>query len=291
MPRSTVVAPVRVFLVVIVTVFTIEAMIMLGPVARHPFSLEAARSGLIDAMALITVLCPVLWLLVVRPLRVLLLQRGQLLQRVFEVQEEERARLARDLHDEIGQAQTAVLLGLRSLLAATTLEQAKARAQSVYDISTGAIDATRRLSRGLSPVVLTDFGLAQALECMCADMRSATGASVDFSSKDPFPRLRPDTEIALYRVAQEALTNAVRHAHATKIAVDLSSDGDSAVLRVSDNGVGMPGDRNRTTVGGLGLAGMRERVALMNGRLAINSSQSTGTAITISVPLRIPAHE
>lgn len=291
MQRSSLVAPTVVFLIVIVTVFSTEAVIMLGPLASHPFSEEAARVAMADATVLVAVLCPVLWLSVVRPLRLLSLQRGRLLRRLFEVQETERARLARDLHDGIGQSQTAILLGLRSVLAAADLERARERAQIAYDMASGAIDATRRLARGLSPAILKDFGIAQALQSVCTDLQAATSIEISCDATPDLPRLDHETEVTLFRLAQEALTNAVRHADATSIRVQLENVDDRVRLRVADNGKGMTPEPRRSPGSGLGVAGMRERARLHGGKFQFHSSPQSGTVVEVSFPSGDAGHE
>lgn len=284
MQRLKIVAPTRVFLVVMLTVFATEAMIMLGPLARHPFSGEAVRMAMVDSLTLVAVLCPVVWLTVVRPLRDLSHQRGRLLRRLFEVQEVERARLARDLHDEIGQNQTAILLGLRALLGATDLEKAREQARVIYDISSRAIDATRRLARGLSPAILADFGIAQALAGLCEDLQAATDIEVSFHAESGLPQLGAEGEVALFRMAQEALTNAVRHAQATRIEVELERSSDRTVLRVTDDGKGLRAEPRGDGAFGLGLAGMRERARLLGGTFRIGPGPGEGTVVEVELP-------
>lgn len=278
------VSPLRVFALVLAIVFAVEYTIMALLVAAVPGPRTSAALSLIDSLALVAALCPALWLLVVRPLRRLVAERGALLARTLTIQEEERARLARDLHDELGQAQTAVLLGLRSVANARSLEEARERAESVHEIAVGAVESTRRMARGLSPSVLTDFGLPAAVERVCEDVSAATGIDITRAIDTGRERLHPSIEIAAYRVVQEALTNAVKHAGATAIDVRLHLGGDRLVLEVSDDGRGLPNAHD--TGSGLGLAAMRQRVVLLGGEFRVTSAPASGTILRATIPAR-----
>lgn len=278
------VSPLRVFALVLAIVFAVEYAIMAVLASAEPLPRTSAALSLLDSLALVAALCPALWLLVVRPLRSLVAERGALLARTLTIQEEERSRLARDLHDELGQAQTAVLLGLRSVANARSLEEARERAESVHDIAVGAVESTRRMARGLSPGVLIDFGLAEAVERVCEDV-SAAGEIEIIRRIDTGPdRLHPTLEIAAYRVIQEALTNAIKHAGATSIRVGLRLERGRLHLEVTDNGRGLPVTHDAGS--GLGLAGMRERVVLLGGEFRLTSSPATGTTLRAALPAR-----
>lgn len=313
MRRPDVISPIKVMLVVLAVVFAVEAAIMmllmsgmgpgLGPRilaflgaptesagrSGHPPSMELLLS-LIDALVLVAVLCPVLWLLIVRPLRALGAERGELLMRSLTIQEEERAKLARDLHDELGQTQTAILLGIQSITGASSLDQARTQAASVQHMAGAAVETTRRIARGLSPSVLLDFGLGVAVERVCEDIASASGISVHRDLGIGQRRVDPTVEIAAYRVIQEALSNAVRHADASIIRVMLDIVGDELRLLVEDDGRGMaPGTARPPDSHGLGLVGMRERVVLLRGAFAVHASPGSGTRIIASFPLKRPS--
>ncbi len=281
------VSPLRVFVLVLAIVFAVELAIMALLVAAVPGQRTSAVLSLIDSLALVAALCPALWLLVVRPLRSLVAERGALLTRTLTIQEQERARLARDLHDELGQAQTAVLLGLRSVANARSLEEARERAESVHEVAVGAVEATRRMARGLSPSVLTDFGLHEAVERVCEDVSAATGTDIARTIDIGALRLHPSIEIAAYRVVQEALTNAVKHAEAKVISVALRLENHRLTLEVRDDGRGLPypGDAGS----GLGLASMRQRVLLLGGEFRLSSTPGAGTSLRASFPAEPPS--
>ncbi|SMO78701.1 two-component system, NarL family, sensor kinase [Thalassovita litoralis] len=210
-----------------------------------------------------------------------------LTQRVFDAQEEERSRVARELHDGISQ----ILVGVRYALDTTKrrLTQGDARAADTLDrgISnlSGAIQEVRRISRDLRPGVLDDLGLGPAIKTLAEDFSARTGIETDFSTVVFRNRLDQESKIALYRIAQEALTNIERHSGATRVQMDLRGHRTGATLRISDNGQGIPQSRQtKGGPGGLGLRNMQERIDQLDGTLTISSSR-TGTEIVAKVPL------
>jgi two-component system NarL family sensor kinase len=209
-----------------------------------------------------------------------------LTQRVFDAQEEERGRVARELHDGISQ----ILVGVRYALdtARRRFASGDARAPQMLDKGlehlSGAIQEVRRISRDLRPGVLDDLGLGPAIKALTDDFGARTGIETRFETVVFRNRLDPDAKIALYRIAQEALTNIERHANATRVTVDVRGHKRGATLRISDNGHGIPLDRNGNARGGLGLRNMQERVEQLDGTLRILSSR-TGTVIVAEVPL------
>ena len=205
-----------------------------------------------------------------------------LTQRIFETQEEERGRVARELHDSISQ----MLVGVRYTLelARKRLSSGDARASDSLgqgiDNLNSAIQEVRRISRDLRPGVLDDLGLGPALQALTEDFGKRTGIETKFETVVFRNRLDQDAKIALYRIAQEALTNIERHSGATKVTMFVRGTKSGAVLRIEDNGRGMPMNRND----GLGLRNMAERVERLDGTLRILSSR-TGTLIEAQVPL------
>jgi len=212
----------------------------------------------------------------------------RLTQRVFDAQEEERSRVARELHDGISQ----ILVGVRYALdtARRRLEAGDDRAAETLDKGigylSGAIQEVRRISRDLRPGVLDDLGLGPALKALIDDFGHRTGIETAFDTVVFRNRLDGEARIALYRVAQEALTNIERHSGATRVTLDIRGHSRGATLRISDNGCGIehaaapangPGS-------GLGLRNMQERIEQLDGTLRILSSKS-GTVIEASVPL------
>jgi two-component system NarL family sensor kinase len=213
----------------------------------------------------------------------------ELTQRVFDAQEEERRRVARELHDGISQ----ILVGVRYVLDTARrrlgrgdTEAAQQPLDRGIDHLGTAIDEVRRISRDLRPSALDDLGLGPAIKALTEDFSDRTGIEVDFTTVVFRGRLDQDSRIALYRIAQEALTNIERHSGATRVEMDLRGHKSGATLRVMDNGAGFS-DADTRAGAGLGLRNMQERVEQLDGTLRILSSrgQSTGTVIEAHIPL------
>ena len=205
------------------------------------------------------------------------------LRRVVGAQEVERRRLARELHDETGQALTSILLGLKGLEERLEGEEALEAAHELRELVVSTLQDVRRLAVELRPTALDDFGLVPALERLAESFGMQTGIQVDFEAALPDERLPEELETALYRIVQECLTNVVKHAQATRVSVLLTSRDGIAKAVVEDDGRGFGSETARD--GGFGLIGMRERLALLGGRLEIESNE-TGTTIAAEVPLR-----
>jgi signal transduction histidine kinase len=205
------------------------------------------------------------------------------LRRVVTAQELERRRLARELHDETGQALTTILLGLRTVEEASTPGEARTAAASVRELVLETLQDVRRLAVELRPKALDDFGLVPALERLTVTFAEQTGIDVDFQAVLPSTRLPAEVETTLYRIVQEALTNVVKHARANRISILVTRKDGSVTAVIEDDGGGF--DPAHTRDGGLGLIGMRERVALVGGRIEIESSAESGTALVAEVPL------
>ena len=206
------------------------------------------------------------------------------LRRVVAAQELERRRLARELHDETGQALTSVLLALRPLEEKAADEATRAVVAEVRELVVATLHDVRRLAVELRPKALDDFGLEAALERLTQTFAEQAGLPADFHARLGNERLPEEVETALYRIVQEALTNIVKHAQASRVSVVLTRKGDSAVAVIEDDGLGF--DEDETRDGGFGLVGMRERVALLDGRVTIEASRGSGTSIVAEVPLR-----
>ncbi len=206
-----------------------------------------------------------------------------LTERIIDTQEEERGRVARELHDSISQ----ILIGVRYAVELAKRQVAAkddGATQSLdkgIDGLTDAIHEVRRISADLRPGVLDDLGLGPALKSLIEDFKARTGLETEFTTVVFRNRLDQDAKTALYRIAQEALTNVERHAEATKVTLDVFGHRRGATLRIKDNGGGMDNARRD---GGLGLRNMQERIDQLNGTLRVMST-SGGTTIEASVPL------
>jgi two-component system, NarL family, sensor histidine kinase DevS len=206
------------------------------------------------------------------------------LQRVVAAQELERRRLARELHDETGQALTSILLGLRGLEDVKDEATLKAAVGEVRELVRSTLQDVRRLAVELRPKALDDFGLVAALERLTESFAEQTGMTIEFVPNLPGDgRFAPEVETALYRLVQESLTNIVKHARAKSVSIVLTRRPDSVSVIVEDDGVGF--EPGRETGDGIGLIGMRERVGLFGGRVVIESRPGAGTTVVADVPL------
>jgi signal transduction histidine kinase len=208
-------------------------------------------------------------------------------ERVVSAQEEERQRISRELHDDLGQALTTHLLALRNLQEDLSLpvEMMFERLQSLHDQSYEILVKIRRLARDLRPPVLDALGLKVAMQTYCTEFTRRTHLPVIFEADEDasLPEL-PDTyNTTLYRALQEALTNVVKHAQASQVWVDLSVEDDRVNLTVQDNGIGLGEEKSNSN--GIGLAGLRERITIAGGTLNISSAAKRGTVLSAQFPL------
>jgi two-component system sensor histidine kinase UhpB len=207
--------------------------------------------------------------------------RREAARTALEAQESERLRVAQELHDEIGQTLTAVTIQAERAADGDPAEAPRALrdvANSVRD----SLDEVRRIARELRPEALDDLGLVNALIALCNRMDGQYGPRIERDLQGTLPPLPPEIELVLYRIAQEGLTNAVRHANARSITLWLQADAESVALRVRDDGDGMP---RHLPEGTSGLAGMRERALLVGGRFSIESVPRRGTEVRLRIRL------
>jgi signal transduction histidine kinase len=205
------------------------------------------------------------------------------LRRVVEGQELERRRLARELHDETGQALTSILLGLKHVEEARTADDARAAAARLREQIVETLQSVRRLAVELRPSALDDFGLEPALERLAEAFGERSGIAVDIQANLDSVRLPEEVETALYRIVQEALTNVAKHAEATRVSVVVTRRQNAVTAVIEDDGHGFGASGGSGD--GLGLAGMKERVGLLGGRLAIESTEGAGTTVVAEVPV------
>ena len=199
---------------------------------------------------------------------------------VLRAQEEERKRVARDLHDEVNQALTAILLRLEAT-SQSAPPQLAGELSEVKALASRAMEELLGLARQLRPAALDDHGLVAAIDGQVRRFSEQTGIAAALAASGQSERLSGDGQLVVYRVAQEALANAARHAGATRVDVELASGGDGAELRVRDDGRGFDPAAER---GGLGLEGMAERARLVEGALWVRSAPGAGTEIELHVP-------
>jgi signal transduction histidine kinase len=201
-------------------------------------------------------------------------------RRVVEAQELERARLARELHDETGQALTSILLGLKPFEANAKGEDLEA-VGALRELVVSTLQNVRRLAVELRPSALDDLGLVPAIDRL-AQSFGETGVHVDVEAPIGDARLPEAVETTLYRIAQEAVTNIAKHAEATRLSITLTRKNGSIAVIIEDDGKGFDPS---TEVDGLGLLGMRERLALVGGTLRIETAPGAGTTIAAEVPV------
>ncbi|GAB4558946.1 MAG: hypothetical protein Kow0047_04460 [Anaerolineae bacterium] len=211
--------------------------------------------------------------------------RGQLLERVLAAQEEERQRIARELHDEAGQALTSLMVGLRLLEQHVSSPEARSRLADLKRTAEGVLEGLHRLAVALRPASLDHLGLVAALRQHIETFGRQHQLAVQFEAVGlDGERLPAEVETAVYRIVQEALTNVIRHAHATHVDVLLERRGNHLIALVEDDGVGFtpesPQDQAR-----LGLFGMRERAEMLRGHLTIESAPGSGTTVYVEIPL------
>ncbi len=206
-------------------------------------------------------------------------ERRESSARVLAAQESERLRIARELHDEIGQTLTAV--ALRAEYAAERSGGEHPELAELAEVVRRSLADVRRISLELRPGALDELGLVNALISLCVRVDVESRLGVHRHLEGPLPKLCPDVELAIYRVAQEALTNAMRHSNAAEVVVTLTRIEDGLALCVKDNGRGLP---EHLREGG-GLTGMRERAMLIGGELEIESTAAGGVTVTLRLPL------
>ncbi len=205
-------------------------------------------------------------------------ERGAASAQALSAQESERQRIARELHDEIGQSLTAVLLGLKRTMdrAPNDLHD---ELRTVQEMIRASLDEVRQVARRLRPGVLEDLGLYSAINALATDFAEASQVRVTRRLDQQLPALSSDAELVVYRIAQESLTNIARHAGASRAELSLTSERNAVVLRITDDGRGIGGSTE-----GAGIRGMRERALLIGAHLTLNARPGGGTEVRLVVP-------
>jgi two-component system sensor histidine kinase UhpB len=206
-------------------------------------------------------------------------ERRSSMRRVLTAQEAERRRVAQELHDQIGQNLTAVILELKRARAEPEVDASEALADA-QELARESLDELHRISQRLRPAMLDDLGLGSALAELCDGVSRRTGVAIEHDVASNLPRLGHNHELVIYRVAQEALTNALRHAECSQVSVRLQRIDDAVTLRVTDDGVGMNGARPSG-----GINGMRERALTIGARLSVGAADGRGVEVKLRVPV------
>lgn len=209
----------------------------------------------------------------------------ELIDHQERIREDERKRIAREIHDELGQHLLALRIDVSLLKEKAHNSSAKReeRVDEILEHIDAAVKSVRTIINNLRPTVL-DLGLVPSLEWQAKDFQRRNKMECYLTIHDDNLKLDDERSIVLFRVLQEALTNVVRHAEATEVQIELLKDNDKLIMRVADNGVGMPKVRNRK-IKSFGLAGIRERIGMLNGEFSIDSGDH-GTILTFAIPVK-----
>jgi signal transduction histidine kinase len=239
------------------------------------------RSLLIGAVIVIVALGSVAAALATRRLLRLETQTRALSMQLLQAQEQERRSIARELHDEIGQSLSGLLLDVGSAASSAGAGSVRTRLEAIAETAERIIEELRRIALSLRPSMLDDLGLTQALEWQAREVGRRSGLSVDVDAEDSAGQLPEAHRTCIYRVTQEALQNCVSHAGATHVRIGLRRTAATVSIRVEDDGKGFPASRTR----GLGLLGMEERVLQLGGRLRVLSEPGRGTVVSAELPV------
>ena len=281
------VAAAWVFAIFLVAVVAVEFGIMLILPRLIPRAASETQTAILDATILAVILAPLAWLGFVRPLRKLSATRGKLLEQLLASQEAERRRLAADLQDGLGQNLTTVLLRLKVIEDTAQVPAVLENAAALREIVADSLAEIRRMVRNARPPVLDDLGLAAALERQLEEVAAATGITGGVTWHGAAARLPESVETVVYRVVQEAVTNAARHAAAGRIDVSIDCQRDFVVATVEDDGRGFDVRLAlRPERHPFGLLSMRERAASLGGSIDVASGSGGGTRVRMTLPLR-----
>jgi two-component system sensor histidine kinase UhpB len=207
-------------------------------------------------------------------------ERQESNRRAIRARETESRRIGQELHDEIGQRLTGVLLQLQRALEPDQGEVRRAQVLEAQELVRSTLDEIGRIAWQLRPGILDDLGLVEALTALKDDLDERTDARIELRVSEPIPRLGGDGDLAVYRIAQESLTNALRHGHARRIELALAAHDDGVRLRVRDDGRGLPLAHSE----GAGMRGMRERALVVGGNLRIDSEPGEGVSVVLEAP-------
>ena len=203
-------------------------------------------------------------------------------RRALAAQEHVQHRIARELHDEVGQTLTAI--AIQAQHGADTAASDAEPWRNIVQLAQESLDDVRRIGRDLRPEALDDLGLVNALIALCTRIAEQSGIAIERRLSGPLPARSAEVDLVVYRVAQESLTNVMRHSEASRAVVSLDQGGGELVLSVRDDGTGIAHPPRQ---GATGIAGMRERAMLIGARLTVRSKPGSGTEVTLEVPLEM----
>jgi signal transduction histidine kinase len=223
--------------------------------------------------------------------------RGQILSQIIEAQEDERKRIARELHDEYGQMLTGLIMSIESAETTTAasssaegngLSRLREKLSNLKRVASEALDGMRRMTLDLRPAMLDDLGLAAAVRAFLQANLEDAGIGVEFTTNTSGESLSPEAKIALYRIIQESVNNIIKYAEASNVRISLQAGEDRITASIEDDGRGFDVDRVYSTRIGaqsLGLLGIQERATLLGGTFQIRSEEGVGTRLTVEIPL------
>lgn len=282
-----VVRPTRLFLVFLTVTFVVEYGLMF----LLPLLVPKVETGLVaflDASVLTLVLAPLVWFGFLVPL----IQHGRIRSRllgwILSAQEGERGRIARDLHDDLGQSLTSLLIGLKWIEETAQGEGVRDRAKILRGQTAQTLEGVRHLVRGLRPSVLDDVGLEAALQKLLRDRQGTNDVEVALVVEMGTKSWSGEIETGVYRLVQEGLTNALKHSGASRVEVGVKGQAGDAIVEIIDNGAGFDAKRalrGELGEGSFGLWSMRERVELLGGEFRLESSPGYGCRILARIPL------
>jgi len=280
-------SPLRVWLLVLAVVSATEAMVMVVLPSLLPEDPSLTLEATVDSVLLTVIVSPLLWWFIDRPLRATNRLRAEFLAEYFARTEVERRHIAYDLHDGVGQSLTLLVSGLKSAWPESDEPDSVKRQHLLQQLARQALTDVKRLALGLRPSLLDDFGLGPALESIVKDFSEHHQLNVSLDTTEFADRRLPEAiETAIFRIAQESLTNVAKHAQSKRVFVTLRNTAGTVELSVRDDGVGIPAHfLNGSNGRHLGLTGMRERATLLGGEMTIVSSPSQGTQLTVRVPI------
>lgn len=288
-------SPTAIWLLLLVVLFATEYGIMLLLPTIVSADPAPVAEALIDAVAITAVLAPIIWWTLVRPLREVIRLRTHFLGDLFTAIEAERRQTAHELHDGVGQQLGLLVSRLRSVHESSPHPEEAARCGEFYQLAQAALVEVKRVALGLRPSLLDDLGLAPALDKVVRDCRQQTTLDITLDASALEGKRLPATlETAVFRIVQEALANILKHAGARHAAIAVTHQDPWLTLAINDDGCGFdPREIMRSTIHGshLGLSGMRERIALLGGRFALDATPGRGCRLTITLPCDGKLHE
>ncbi|WP_144973247.1 sensor histidine kinase [Bremerella volcania] len=277
--------PVRVSFMILLVVFVAEFSIMFVLPLVLVDSQTSWKEAAVDATLLTMILIPFMWFVIIRPIQELANIRASLLEQFAALQDEERRRIAFDLHDEVGQSLTSVMMGLRALGDQPDPSSYRQRIDDLREVVNSAVHEVRRIANGLRPAALDHLGLQGALERMAEDAEQIHDIDIELTIEiQDWDKLSNPLQTTIYRIVQEGLTNVARHSGARLVRILVAQRRSEVVVEIEDDGRGF--DKDSTSNQGMGVSGMIQRTALLAGEFSVLERPEGGTIIRARIPVR-----